>query len=78
MIIIRALKRTNHSWNARRMAHLRVLIILFLSGIGFGCGIIQDSPGPEARVAAKTLAEQAGSAASENELGFKLFAKVFD
>ena len=60
------------------MAHLRVLIILFLSGIGFGCGIIQDSPGPEARVAAKTLAEQAGSAASENELGFKLFAKVFD
>jgi len=60
------------------MAHLRVLIILFLSGLSFSCGIVQDSPGPEARVAAKTLAEQAGSVASENELGFKLFAKVFD
>ena len=46
---------------SRRMTFTRVAFIFLLTGQLLSCGVVQHTPGPEARIAAKTLAEQAGS-----------------
>ncbi len=60
------------------MTFTRVAFIFLLTGQLLSCGVVQHTPGPEARIAAKTLAEQAGSPGSDTGMRFQLFAKVFD
>lgn len=57
---------------------IRAVFFLLLTAAVFGCGVAQRSPGPEARVAAKNLAAQVGSADAEAGTEFQLFAQVFD
>ena len=60
------------------MTFTRVAFIFLLTGQLLSCGVVQHTPGPEARIAAKMLAEQAGSPGSDTGMRFQLFAKVFD
>ena len=57
---------------------IRAALFLLLTGLVVGCSIAQHSPGPEARVAAKSLAEQVGTSENGSGAQFQLFAKVFD
>ncbi len=60
------------------MTLIRIAFFLLIAAFAVSCGVAQRSPGPEARVAAKTLAEQTGSPSVETGSRFQLFAKVFD
>lgn len=60
------------------MTLFRTLVFLSVAALVVSCGVSHQSPGPEARVAARTLAEQAGSTEGTAEPRFQLFARVFD
>lgn len=60
------------------MILIRAALLLLLTAFVFGCGVAPRSPGPEARVAAKNLAVQAGSSDADSGTEFQLFAQVFD
>ncbi|NKB59331.1 MAG: PDZ domain-containing protein [Alphaproteobacteria bacterium] len=60
------------------MILLRTAVFVFIAAFAVSCGGVNQSPGPEARVAARNLAEQAGAAESAAQSRFQLFAKVFD
>ena len=60
------------------MILVRAVFLVLFAALVFGCGVVQRSPGPEARVAAKSLADQTGTTGAETGSRFQLFAKVFD
>lgn len=64
--------------SVHRMTPVRFILILVLAVTVTSCGVAHRSPGPEARVAAKSLAAEAGSQSPESGTQFQLFAKVFD
>ncbi len=60
------------------MILLRAAFFALVAAITASCGVVHNSPGPEAQVAAKNLAEQVGAPESAKGSKFQLFAKVFD
>ena len=63
---------------ARFLIHYRLAALALAAAIVVGCSIVRPSPGPEARIAARTLAEQAGAQSASSDARFQLFAEVFD
>ncbi len=60
------------------MILIRATLFVIIAAILVSCGVVRQSPGPEAQVAARSLAEQAGTTDVATGSRFQLFAKVFD
>jgi carboxyl-terminal processing protease len=65
--------------NVRRMIILRVAFVGFIAVFVVSCGgLASGTPGPEAQVAARNLADQAGAPSVSEGSRFQLFARIFD